>query len=375
MISYWEKIEFLKYDLIIVGGGIVGLFTALEFLNNHPKSKIAVFDKGIFPDGASTKNAGFACFGSLSEIIEDNKLVSENALLELVENRVMGLEILRKTLGDKKIDFQQLGGNELYFNPIDKLTDQINHYNKLLKSIFKKRVYFLKNDFVENFGLSKEYIKNLVHNPFEGQINSGKTIYFLQRKITELGGKIYNNTHVEKIICEPKKNKIIVENNKRKIHFESNFLAICTNAFAKNWFPKEDINPGRGMVLVTRPIKNLKIKGCFHYEKGFNYFRNIDERIMIGGGRNIDFHKENTTDHGINLKIKKKLIDDLKKFIIPNKNFQIDMEWSGIMAFGKTKKPIIKSISEGAAIGVRIGGMGIAIGSIVGKKTYEHLNT
>ena len=58
---------------------------------------------------------------------------------------------------------------------------------------------------------------------------------------------------------------------------------------------------------------------------------------MIGGGRNIDFHKENTTDHGINLKIKKKLIDDLKKFIIPNKNFQIDMEWSGIMAFGKTK--------------------------------------
>ena len=191
MISYWEKIEFLKYDLIIVGGGIVGLFTALEFLNNHPKSKIAVFDKGIFPDGASTKNAGFACFGSLSEIIEDNKLVSENALLELVENRVMGLEILRKTLGDKKIDFQQLGGNELYFNPIDKLTDQINHYNKLLKSIFKKRVYFLKNDFIENFGLSKEYIKNLVHNPFEGQINSGKTIYFLQRKIMELGANIY----------------------------------------------------------------------------------------------------------------------------------------------------------------------------------------
>ena len=51
------------------------------------------------------------------------------------------------------------------------------------------------------------------------------------------------------------------------------------------------------------------------------------------------------------------------------------MEWSGIMAFGKTKMPIVKSVSEGVAIGVRIGGMGMAIGSIVGKKTYEHLNT
>ena len=372
MISYWEKTEFLKYDLIIVGGGIVGLFTALEFLNNHPRSKVAVFDKGIFPDGASTKNAGFACFGSLSELIEDNLLLNNNALLELVESRVKGLEILRKTIGDKKIDFQQLGGNELYFSPIDKLLDKINHYNELLKPIFKKRVYFFKNDFIKNFGLSKERIKSLIHTPFEGQINTGKTIYFLQKKIKELGGVIYTNTNVEKIIYEPKKNKVIVKKN--KIHFESKFLAICTNAFAKKWFPKEDINPGRGMVMVTKPIKNLKIRGCFHYDKGFNYFRNVDERIMIGGGRNLDFQKESTTEHGINSKIKKKLINDLKEFIIPNEKFQIDMEWSGIMAFGKTKIPIVKSISEGVAIGVRIGGMGMAIGSIVGKKTYEHLN-
>ena len=142
MISYWEKIEFLKYDLIIVGGGIVGLFTALEFLNNHPKSKIAVFDKGIFPDGASTKNAGFACFGSLSEIIEDNKSVSENALLELVENRVMGLEILRKTLGDKKIDFQQLGGNELYFNQLINLQIKLITTTNYLNLFLKKEYIF-----------------------------------------------------------------------------------------------------------------------------------------------------------------------------------------------------------------------------------------
>ena len=107
MISYWEKTQFLKYDLIVVGGGIVGLFTALEFLNNHPNSKIAVFDKGVFPDGASTKNAGFACFGSLSELVEDSFLLNDNELLELVKKRVTGLEILRKTLGDKTIDFHQ----------------------------------------------------------------------------------------------------------------------------------------------------------------------------------------------------------------------------------------------------------------------------
>ena len=375
MISYWEKTQFLKYDLIVVGGGIVGLFTALEFLNNHPNSKIAVFDKGVFPDGASTKNAGFACFGSLSELVEDSFLLNDKELLELVKKRVTGLELLRKTLGDKTIDFHQHGGNELYFSSSEKLVDQINRFNKLLKPIFKKQVFFFKNNFIENFGFSKQHIESLIHCPFEGQINTGKTIYSLQNKVRELGGTLYTNTNVDKIITRGKRNRVIVKNNQNEIHFESKFLAICTNAFAKKWFPKEDINPGRGMVLITKPIKDLKIKGCFHYDKGFNYFRNINQRIMIGGGRNIDFQKEETTQHGINSKIKKKLINDLENFIIPNQKFQIDMEWSGIMAFGKTKMPIVKSISEGVAIGVRIGGMGMAIGSIVGKKTYEHLNT
>ena len=31
-------------------------------------------------------------------------------------------------------------------------------------------------------------------------------------------------------------------------------------------------------------MKNLKIKGSFHYEKGYYYFRNIDNRILLGGG-------------------------------------------------------------------------------------------
>ena len=236
-------------------------------------------------------------------------------------------------------------------------------------------MFFFKNNFIENFGFSKQHIESLIHCPFEGQINTGKTIYSLQNKVKELGGTLYTNTNVDKIITRGKRNRVIVKNNQNEIHFESKFLAICTNAFAKKWFPKEDINPGRGMVLITKPIKNLKIKGCFHYDKGFNYFRNINQRIMIGGGRNMDFQKEETTQHGINSKIKKKLIHDLEDFIIPNQKFQIDMEWSGIMAFGKTKMPIVKSVSEGVAIGVRIGGMGMAIGSIVGKKTYEHLNT
>ena len=70
--SYWELKEwFSNIDFTIVGSGIVGLNCAISLKREHPKAKILVLEKGTLPQGASTKNAGFACFGSLSELIDD----------------------------------------------------------------------------------------------------------------------------------------------------------------------------------------------------------------------------------------------------------------------------------------------------------------
>ncbi len=72
MISFWEKKELLSYDLIVLGGGITGMFCALSYREKFPKASIAILERGLFSSGASTKNAGFACFGSLTELIENS---------------------------------------------------------------------------------------------------------------------------------------------------------------------------------------------------------------------------------------------------------------------------------------------------------------
>ena len=58
----------------------------------------------------------------------------------------------------------------------------------------------------------------------------------------------------------------------------------------------------------------------------------------------------------------------LKTIILPTTSFEIDQRWSGIMGVGDKKKPIIKQISNHVFCGVRLGGMGIAIGSLVGRE-------
>lgn len=60
MISFWEKRSLVDYNYLVIGGGIVGLSTAISIKEKVPKSSVLVVERGILPSGASTKNAGFA---------------------------------------------------------------------------------------------------------------------------------------------------------------------------------------------------------------------------------------------------------------------------------------------------------------------------
>ena len=56
---------------------------------------------------------------------------------------------------------------------------------------------------------------------------------------------------------------------------------------------------------------------------------------------------------------------------MPRIPFEIDRRWSGIMGLGKQKRPIIKQLSSDVYCGIRLGGMGVAIGSLVGASLAE----
>ena len=113
--SFWEQDSwFSNVDFTVIGSGITGLNCAWELQKKHPKAKVLVLERGLLPNGASTKNAGFACFGSLSEILDDLNSHSEEEVVKLVEKRVKGLQLLRENLGDENIGYEAKGGYELF---------------------------------------------------------------------------------------------------------------------------------------------------------------------------------------------------------------------------------------------------------------------
>ena len=365
--SYWEIKSWLtNIDYCIVGSGIVGLTCALHLKEKHPQANILILEKGILPQGASTKNAGFACFGSLSEILDDLKTHSEDEVIQLISKRVNGLKLLRQTLGDKKLNYQQLGGYELFLEKDKALFENCilkkETINTWLKPIFKDYVFSIKDNIFNFKNVNNQYI----FNQFEGQIDTGKMMESLIEKVYSKGIKILNSIQVEHFSEDT--NSVKIKTN--QFEFSASKLLIATNGFASQLINQE-VKPARAQVLITKPIKDLKIKGTFHLDKGYYYFRNIDNRILFGGGRNLDFKGEETTEFKTTEKIQNKLEEILKTIILPETPFQIDQKWIGIMGVGNQKKPIIKPLSNHVFCGVRLGGMGIAIGSLVGKELAE----
>ena len=343
------------------------MFTALELSKKVPADSILIIEKNAFGGGGSTKNAGFACFGSPTELISDLHSMGKDQMSELLKLRFRGLEKLINTLGSKKIDYNKCGGMELFRfcdngdipNEVD--VDSLN--NLIAEAINEERC------FVDGLAEAKKMKLNVDQawkNTLEGSINTGKMFQALDALVRETGIKKANGIELNSFDKTAQGYKLITSEG----NLRARKLLICTNGLSRKLIPKIATNPSRNLVMISKPMENLPITGTFHMNKGFIYFRSIENRLLIGGGRHWDPKRENTSEHEINQLIQSKL-ENLTQELLPDHHFEWDQVWTGILGVGPSKFPIIKSLGDGLYCAVRMGGMGVAMGSQVGSSLGE----
>lgn len=374
--SYWENQYWSDFDYIIVGGGLVGLSCAASLAEKQPATRILVLERGLLPTGASTKNAGFACFGSLTELLADLRRNDENTCLTTVERRWKGLQKLRQRLGDDKIGFEGCGGYELLLPKHLDAVERMPHVNRLLQNIFGTEVFRLADDLLPTFGFRG--VPHLLYNAFEGKLNTGMLTRSLLAYVQQKGVTVLTGAEVLRI--EEHHGRECVQVYVKQAHsqepfrFEASRVGICTNAFSRRLLPSLPVTPGRGQVLITRPLRQLPFSGIFHFDEGYYYFRDIDGRVLFGGGRNLDFEGESTTELTPTELIYNQLVTKLREIILPGTAFEVDYAWAGIMAFTPNHQPIVQKVSRLTAVGVALNGMGVAIGTDVGEQVAELLH-
>ena len=364
--SIWEYETYRSYwDVCIIGSGISGLSTGISILERSPDTKVLVVDRWFIPLGASTRNAGVACFGSPSEILEDIKQMGETAAISLVSKRWNGLQKLKTRLYHSHAQFEIHGGYELYHQEeFDQINRSLSYLNEILAPVIGDPEVFRPT----NVPAGIQGFSHAVLNPFEGQLHPGFMMEHLKTMYLGLGGKMWTGLDIDQL--EDVGNGVVLS-NKLSIPIKAGKVVVTTNAFASQLLPELDVHGARNHVMVTEPIAGLPWKGCFHYDKGYYYFRNIGNRILLGGARNKDIEHENTTQFGRNPIILEALEQFLYKHLISKSSVKIEYQWSGIIGIGSYKLPIIKAISPRLFVGVRLSGMGIALASLIGEELSD----
>lgn len=366
MLSYWEKGSYTKgLQDVIIGGGIVGLFTSLYLKRRNPNRKVLVIEKQEVGSGASTRNAGFACFGSSSEILSDLAVLEQKKTVELIKKRWDGLANLRAELGDKAIGYQDVGGDELFrqqdINSFHACLQNMGELNYLVESAIGHQVYKRGNKY-ESFHGQAKFIGS-IENTLEGSIHTGKMMWNLKMLCQKEGVEIITGSSIQ---------SVSVQNDKACFHWLGTDvfperLFVCTNGFSQKLLPEIDVKPARNQVIVTSKLHSPIPKGTYHVDEGFIYFREIDGAILIGGFRNTSMDSEFTDQFGVTSEIQEKLVAFVSEYLT-EEHFRVEHVWSGIMGVSDVKMPIIEQLSSNLFVGVRMGGMGVAIGSLVGKE-------
>ena len=357
--SIWEDALYnQKYDFVVIGAGLTGLATAYFAKKKYPNSRILILERGIFPIGASTRNAGFACIGSIAEHLSDLEVETESNVKARIKARYNGLQLLKSTLGEDAMEYNACGGWELFTDDAEfqKAQTNIHRWNDWMNEMFQENEVYKSGEF-------QGY--PAIFNRLEGSLHP--------RKMIKLNIQLGNEIRWQSEVASVQPDSGVVQTKTGQV-LNSDKVVLATNAFTSTFSSSTKISPARGYVFITKAIPNFQWNETFHFNKGYMYFRNLGtDRLLIGGGRNVDYDAEAIHQFGINKTIREYLIDFVHTVIKLPAHWEIEREWSGIMGFTETKSPSIEKIGSKTWQVAGLSGMGIALGMALGKKAAERL--
>lgn len=315
------------------------------------------------------KNAGFACFGSPSEILADIDAEGSDIALARVQERWLGLRELRAELGDAAIRFEPSGGHELYAvnDPLYmRVADRFDSLNADLRDVFHQNVFTWRDDRINDFGLATGH---LAFTPFEGPLDSGALMRTLLAKVLGTGVEVRSDRSVLGIEEGGRQAVLKLPGGDT---LRARQVIVATNGYTGQLLPGVDVVPARGQVLLTAPVPGLRLKGTFHAQEGYYYFREHLGAVLLGGGRHLDKEGETTTEDAVTPPIQEALESLLRETILPGHTWSIAQRWSGVMGFRRQgKSPLVERRSPNLVVAAGLSGMGVAIGIRVAAKAAD----
>jgi len=282
-----ELTQNISTDLLVIGAGFTGLWTALFAKEENPSRDIAVVEAGEVASGATGRNGGFMdasiTHGFLNGISRWPREFST-----LYAMGIQNLEEIESTISRLGIDcdYHRVGEIDIATEPY--LLDAFKEIINLAKP-YDLGFQYLDKDQIQKIVKSPIFIGGIKR--FDSSIvNPAQLAWGLRKACLDMGVRIYENTPVTKLVEQ--KNHIVAHTAAHG-QIRTNKVALATNAFPPllkriSYY----VVPVYDYALMTEPLSLSQRDSIgWHGREGlsdgnnqFHYFRTTkDGRILWGG--------------------------------------------------------------------------------------------
>ena len=216
--------EKITTDLVVVGAGYTGLWTALQAKQANPNRDVVLLEAGETASGASGRNGGFVA-SSLTHGFQNGMNRWPKEMPKLVKLGHKNLAGIETTIKQFNIDCDFLRSGEINVATEEyQISDLREEADE--SAAVGENIQFLDADQMRARVNSSTYLAGII-DPSVAMVNPARLAWGLRRACLQLGVRLFENTQVTAL--EEKRESVIIKTQYGEV--ESKRDALATNAF------------------------------------------------------------------------------------------------------------------------------------------------
>lgn len=274
-------------DLVVIGGGLTGLWAAVRSLERHPERSVLLLEATRIAEHASGRNGGF-CSASITHGDANGRARWPEEMPTLRRLGMENLDAIEATIERYGIECGARRTGELDVAVEPWQVEELRAEYEARSAAGLPDRYLVGSDLTAEFG-SPRALAGLLDEQGTIMLDPARLCWGLMDAIESLGGTICEFTTVDKI--STKAGAIEVHTNRGPMFAQQ--VVVATSAFRPLVrSARRRIVPIYDYVLVTEPLTETQIeeigwtsrRGVSDEGNLFHYLRLTDEnRILFGG--------------------------------------------------------------------------------------------
>jgi glycine/D-amino acid oxidase-like deaminating enzyme len=286
----------ISTDLLIIGAGFTGLWTALLAKEEDPAREVVILESNEVASGASGRNGGFVD-ASITHGLQNGLARWPGEVRTLLAMGLANLDQIESTIKRLGIecDFLRTGDIGMASEPhqVDELKAEME-----IAAQFNIHSEFYDRDQVQRIVRSPLFIAGLNYPRHAALINPAQLAWELRKACLDLGVQLYEHSAVTKLSEE--NNHVIASTTHGRVRAAR--VALATNAFPPllkrlSYY----VVPVYDYVLVTEPLTIAQRESIGWYgregisdaSRQFHYTRTTADGRILWGGYDAIYHWNN----------------------------------------------------------------------------------